>query len=296
MGGRAWREGEKWFLSCQWQMPQPAPLPKTGRTAGVKIAASVLLTTYDDRGQTKEYFMPPPDKKLVALHQRTGRKLSRVLVAQKKREKKIAENGYSQRRAKRLASRNVTARPLRLRRSKTFFETSARLADLEAEQRNARDDFLHKTTTEIVHRFDAISVQKMDVAEMMKKPSTRARRRLAKKLKQEDGGKPKRDLKPVRKMLRHVAMARCRQLLAYKFRDLRGPDAYQEIDKHDINASACSSCGTIHQLWQDGRRMVRCNAVLPDGSECGTVLPRNRNAARLTKRELDRRRPKVETA
>ncbi len=173
MGGRAWREGEKWFLSCQWEIRKPPELPKTGRTAGVKIAASVLLTTYDDRGQTKEYFMPPPDQKLVALHQRAGRKLSRVLVAQKQREKKISENGYSQRRARRLADRNVSARPLRLRRSKMFFEASARLAELEAAQRNARDDFLHKTTTEIAQRFDAIAVQKMEVAEMMKKPSAR---------------------------------------------------------------------------------------------------------------------------
>lgn len=296
MGGRAWREGERWFLSCQWEMRKPPALPATGRTAGVKIAASILLTTYDDRGQTKEYAMPPPDRKLVAQHRLAAKKLSRVLVAQKKREKKKAENGYSQRREARLASRNATARPLRLKRSAAFFQVSARLADLEAAERNARDDVLHKVTTEVAHKFDAISVQKMEVAGLMKKPSARLRRREARKLKQEPGAAKRRDLKPVRKMMRHVAMARCRQMLEYKFKDLRGAESYQEIDPRDVNVTACSSCGTVHPAWKDGRRNVRCNAVLPDGSECGTHLPRNRNAARLSKRVLDRRRKQAETA
>lgn len=295
MGGRAWREGEKWFLSCQWEIRKPPELPKTGRTAGIKIAASILLTTYDDRGQTREFTMPPQDPHLVAQHRRAGQRLALILGGQKKKEAKLkARKLWQQEKA---VAAGKTVKPLgrpRVKRSAAFFAAAARLANLEATQRNARDDFLHKLTTNVVHAFDAISVQKMEVAELMKKPSARLKRRAARKLKQDDAAKPRRDLKPVRKLMRHVAMARCRQLLAYKFRDLRGPDAYQEIDTFDVNVTACSSCGTVHAAWKDGRRIVRCNAVLPDGSECGTVLPRNRNAARLTKRELGRRRQKSE--
>ena len=297
MGGRAWREGEKWFLSCQWEIPRPAPLPETGRTAGVKIAAAILLTTYDDRGQTREYTMPPPDKKLVAQHRLAGKRLALIIGGQTKKARKIEARKVWQRAKAEAAGKTV--KPLgraRVKRSAAFFKVAARLAALEAAQRNARDDFLHKLTTKVVQDFDAISVQKMDVAGLMKKPSARLKRREARKLKQDGSAARRRDLKPVRKLMRHVAMARCRQLLEYKFKDLRGPEAYQEIDPHDVNATACSSCGTVHPVWKDGRRNVRCNAVLPDGSECGTHLPRNRNAARLSKRVLNRRRKQTETA
>jgi transposase len=297
MGGRAWREGEKWFLSCQWEMRKPPALPATGRTAGVKIAASVLLTTYDDRGQIKEYFMPPPDKKLVAQHRLAGKRLALIIAGQTKKAKKIEARKVWQRAKAEAAGKTV--KPLgraRVKRSAAFFKVAARLANLEAAERNARDDVLHKVTTEVLHKFDAISVQKMNVAGLMKKPSARLRRREARRLKQEAGAAKRRDLKPVRKLMRHVAMARCGQMLEYKFKDLRGAEAYQEIDPHDVNVTACSSCGTVHPAWKDGRRIVRCNAVLPDGSECGTHLPRNRNAARVSKRVLDRRRKQAETA
>lgn len=298
MGGRAWRQGEEWFLSCQWEMRRPPALPKTGRIAGVKIAASILLTTYDDRGQTKDYVMPPPDKTLIAQHRAAGQALARVLEADKARLKKKLGNGYSQRREKRLVEKARKGRRLRLPRTPGFYEASARLAKLEAAERDARDDVLHKLTTEIVHKFDAIAVQRMDVASMMEKESTRAQRR-ARRAKDDvavakanvaEEVRPRRMMKPVRKLMRHVAMARTRQLLEYKFKDLRGPDSFTEIPMFDVNASACGRCGTIHPEWRDGRRIIRCDTELPDGTTCGNVLLRNRNAARVSKQELTARR------
>lgn len=290
MGGRVWREGEDWLLSCQWEMAKPDPLPLTGRTAGVKIGASIILTTYDDRGQTREYTLRPPDKKIVAQHKTAGQALSRVIEAQKAKEKKKSGNGYSKRRAARLAARGKTERPYRAKRTPAFFECSARLADLEATQRNRRDDDLHKLTTEVVRKFDAIAVQKMNVADLMKKPSARELRRETKLKAGEGAPKRRQDMKRVRTMMRHVAMARCFQLLKYKMEDCRGTAAFEGIDPYDANASVCSRCGTWHPVWKDGRRTVRCNSVLPDGSECGNVLPRNRNAARVSKVVLDGRR------
>jgi transposase len=303
MGGRAWRQGEHWYLSCQWELEKPAALELTGRTAGVKIGAKVLLTTYDDRGQTREYTMPEPDKKLETLHRVAAKQLSRSMEAQKKREKKITANGYSQRREKRLATSGKKDRRLRLRRASGFYEAAARLAGYEAIERDRRDGFLHELTTSLVRKFDAIAVQRFEVAPLMEKESTKKKRRLARiedpveRNAAAEDTKKQRPMKPVRKLMRRVAMARCGQLLEYKFKDLRGPDAYQEIDAHDVNATACSGCGSIHPEWKETSGIVRCHEVLANGKVCGTALPRNRNAARLTKRELDvRRKNKVDEA
>jgi transposase len=296
MGGRAWRQGEHWYLSCQWELEKPAALELTGRTAGVKIGAAVLLTTYDDRGQTREYTMPEPDKKLETLHRVAAKKLSRSMEAQKKREKKIKANGYSQRHEKRLAASSKKDRPLRLRRTPGFYEAAARLAGFEAIERDRRDGFLHELTTSLVRQFDAIAVQRFEVAPLMEKSSTKKKRRLARienaveRNAAAEDTKKQRPMKPVRKLMRRVAMARCGQLLEYKFKDLRGPDAYQEINKHHVNTSASSVTGTVFPEWKDGRRVVRATETLPDGGIATTHLPRNRNAARLAKRELDVRR------
>jgi transposase len=257
MGGRIWREGEDWYLSCQWEVKRPAPLPATPRQAGVKIAASILLTTYDDRGQTREYVMPPPDKRLAQRHKRAGQKLARCMRGQKLREARVATR-----------PKNVRGGKVRLRRSHGFFEASARLAKLEALQRNTRDDYLHKLTSNVVKQFGSIQVQKMEVAKLMKK---------VRRPKAEEGettptntAMPKRrDLKPVRKLMRHVAMSRCRQLLEYKARDL-GRD-FGETDSLFPVVQTCSRCGEQHPEMRDGRRIIRC--------ECGAPLPRNRNAA-----------------
>lgn len=291
MGGRIWRQGEDWFLSCQWERKKPEPLPETGRTAGVKIGASVLLTTFDNRGQTREYFMPPPDKKLIAQHKAAGKKLARAAEGHKRKAAKLHARKLWQR--EKAASEGKTPGPLakpRLKRSRSHFETSARLAELHARETNARDDVLHQLTTKIVKSFDAIAVQKFEVARLMKKSSKRRDKREARS--EEGLGKreQKRDLKPVRKLMRHVAMARCMQLLEYKYKDLRGENSCQIIDKFDANVHVCSSCGAIHPDWKDGRRIVRCDAVLADGTVCGNNLLRNRNAARVSKRELDAHR------
>lgn len=254
MGGRIWREGEDWYLSCQWEVKRPAPLPATPRQAGVKIAASILLTTYDDRGQTKEYVMAPPDKRLAMRHRRAGQKMARSLEAHKRRTARMTARG-----------KNINGGKVRLRRSKDFFEAAERLAKIEALQRNRRDDYLHKLTSNVVRQFGSIQVQKMEVAKLMKKP-----RPPKSEVTAETAETPKRRyLKPVRKLMRHVAMSRCRQMLEYKARDL-GRD-FGETDSLFPVVQTCSRCGEQHPEMKDGRRIIRC--------ECGAPLPRNRNAA-----------------
>jgi len=265
MGGRIWRQGEDWYLSCQWEMKRPMPLPPTERKAGVKIAAAILLTTYDDRGQTREYTMPEADKRLAQRHRRAGQKLARSLEGHKKRVAKLKARYRPSRGEAR--AKNIHGGKVRARRSAGFFESAARLAKLEAIEANRRNDFLHNLTTDIVRKFGDIQTQKMEVAKMMKKPR-------APKIEDAAAAKPetekkRRNMKPVRKLLRRVAMARCRQLLEYKARDLgRG---FGETDTLFPVVQTCSRCGEVHPEMKDGRRIIRC--------ECGAPLPRNRNAA-----------------
>lgn len=294
MGGRIWRQGEEWFFSCQWEMPNRACATPTGRTAGVKIDTK-LITTYDDRGQTREYRISPrPDLALGFEHKFAGKKLARILRSQKAKQDKLT--ALKKCRIAELTMRGVavnylkTPRPARIKRSAAFFETSAWLADCEARERNRRDDRLHKLTTSIVEKFDTVAIQKMDVAELMKRPSKRRQMRHEQKAASGDQGKRPRDLKPVRKMMRRAAMARGRQLIEYKIKDRRGADGYHEIAPHDVNVSASSVTGTIFPEWKDGRRVVHAREPLPDGSVAVTRLPRNRNAARLSERELRTRK------
>lgn len=302
LGGRIWRQGDRWYLSCQWERPRPALLPMTGRTAGVKIAAKIVFTTFDNRGQTKEYTMPRADKKLAAVHLVAATQNSKALEMQKLKEKKIKASKERMRLGKLEKGYDPNAlKPLkrpRVRRSRLFYRSAARLAACEAIERDRRDGFLHRVTNEIVHKFDAISVQKMSIAPLMqrqrqKEKQIESKKNAAEKNKEENGAAKKpRNLKPVRKLLRHVAMARGRQLLEYKFNDLRGPGSILIADSLEPEVQICSRCGTKNPQMKDGRRLLRCIGVLPDGTDCNAVLPRNRNAARNAEKRLRKYREK----
>ena len=255
MGGRLWREGEDWYLSCQWEVERPAPLPPTGNIAGVKIAAKVLVTTFDDKYGESLFLTPEIDERLVRRHKLAGRKLARRMAAQKRKEKALSARG-----------KNINGGRVRTRRSRGFFRASERLAALEAARRNRRDDHLHKLTTGIVQRYDALQVQKMDVARLMKKGNVKRLKRH-----ENNAAKPSmRSLKPVRQMLRNAAMARTRQMLAYKAADY-GRD-YQETDQLFPDVQRCFACHGGNPQFKDGRRVTRC-------IHCGERLVRNINAA-----------------
>jgi transposase len=291
MGGRIWRQGEDWYLSCQWEVPKPEPLPRTGRVAGVKIAAGIPITTYDDRGQTREYAMPPLDKLLRERHEAAGRAQSRALEARKGRVKK--REAYAKKRQAQKAERGLAVKPLgraRMPLSRGFYQAAATLAKLEGIDCAMRDGWLHETTTAIVRQFDVIAVQKMQVAKMMKRPEA------VEEGPEEDVKRDRakrRSLKATRVMMRRTAMARIQMTLAYKARDLRGADAYEEIAAQDVTAGACSGCGVLHPEWKwaraKGQQIMRCQEQLVDGKACNTALPYTRNSARLIARELKAR-------
>lgn len=293
IGARIWRRGRQWYLSVQWDRSIQR-LPATGRKAGVKINASVPITVYEHDRPIKTYEMPPVEPALAAAHKKACKALSRTIEDQKKREDKLTRRKRWQRQRAAEAGRIVkpVERPARVRRSRSFHEAKNEIARLEKIDQGIRDDFIHQATNDIVEIYDEIAFQQMDVAQMMNKQrqAKRDARRDRRRKRHQGKRRSPIGLKIARKMNRRAAMAKIGSVLLYKYHDLRGPDSCRKIDKHDVNASACSRCGTIHPDWQDGRKIVRCDARLPDGTTCGNELARHVNAAKLSRRELDRPR------
>lgn len=284
MGGRIWRQGEDWYLSCQWKVPKPLQLESKGHYAAVKIAAAIPITVYDDRGRSQEYHLPPIDEDLLGKHAFVGRAQSRTLEARKKRCKK--REAYRRKRDAQKLERGIAAKDARRARvplTPGFYKAAAKLAKLEGEDRDKRDEWLHQTTTKIIRMFDIIAVQKMEVARMMKKPRPAETEEEQKQPKEQ--GK-RRSLKAARVMMRRTAMARIQQTLKYKALDLRGEGAYEELDALYPTVQPCSRCGVIHPEMKDGKPTMRCAELLPDGTLCGNHLARNKNAVRIVAREL----------
>lgn len=222
MGGRIFREGETWWLSAQFQFEMPEPLPKTGRECGLKVAASVIATTVGDDGKVYHRVKAP---------------------------KEPARHAFQMN----LASKSLSRRK---RGTKAYYKHAAKLAYQHARNRNVRDDCLHKTSRSIVNTFDAISVQKMDVKDLMKKDPEQ------------------KGAKTLRKSNRSAAMARFRGFIEYKAKE--GARLYAETHPHQPIVQECSCCGKLHFMPLSKRKM-NCDI-------CGTSMDRQENAAR---NELD---------
>jgi putative transposase len=132
-GGRIWREGEQWWISCQYKIPDPKKLPKTGRECGLKIAAGVLATTFDGK-----------------IVQQTPR---------------IEKDRDLERRVN-LANRRLARRS---RGTNDYYKTADEVVTQHAVGRNRRSDMLHKVSREIVNSFDAITVHNTDFKSLMVK-------------------------------------------------------------------------------------------------------------------------------
>jgi putative transposase len=112
--------------------------------------------------------------------------------------------------------------------------------------RDARRDFLHKTSTHIVERFDLIAIEDLNVAGMVRN------RCLAKSISRVGWGE-------FRSMLDYKAQQAGRRLVV--------------IDRWYPSSKTCSSCGHLLAILSLGTRHWTC----PD---CGTRLDRDINAAK----------------
>lgn len=266
MGARAWRQGEDWWLSPQFEMPGPAALPLTGREVGVKVGATTLATVYDGKA-FDEIVMPAPDKRLARRLKLWSRRLARRKAAQVLREEKLAKR-----------SRKSRRRRVRVARSAGFREASAKIARLQAHEAAVRNDVLHKASRRIVDGADHLSIERLDVAGMMRRADHRALKRQRRRERQraqrgEATDAPVRHKAPakvLRRASRRVAMARLLGFIRYKAED--GGRVVTETHVLLPRTQECAACGTLNMMMKDGRVRHEC-------SKCGGIMHRHHNAA-----------------
>ncbi len=130
---RLYRQGEDWWMSCQFRIKAPAARPKTGRECGLKISTGISATVFD--GQ--EVWQSPPNEKDLKLERR----------------QKLA--------ARRLSRRN--------RGTKDYYKTADEGAQLHAHKRDKNTDRLHKLSCLIAREYDSVTVHKTNNAELMRR-------------------------------------------------------------------------------------------------------------------------------
>jgi putative transposase len=119
----------RWFVTFHVDVPDPAPLPATGESTGVDVGLTHFATL-----STGEKIPHPKDWER---HERQLKRWQRRLARCKR------------------GSANRARRAVKVARA------YARVAD-------ARRDFLHKTSTDLVRRFDVIAVEDLNVSGMVR--------------------------------------------------------------------------------------------------------------------------------
>ncbi len=197
----------RWFVTFAAAQPDPAPLPTTGREVGVDLGLTNLAIL-----STGEKLAHP---RHMDRHERRLRHYQRILARKRKG-------------------------------SKNRGKARQRVARQHARVRDARRDFLHKTSTRLVAEFDMIAVEGLHVAGMVRN------RRLA-------------------RSISRTGWAELRAMLAYKAE--RAGRRLRTEDRWYPSSKTCSACGHLLAELALGTRSWRCPV-------CGTRHDRDVNAAR----------------
>jgi putative transposase len=197
----------RWFVTLAVDQPDPAPLPATNRSVGVDLGLTDFAVL-----STGEKVAHP---RQMDRHERRLKHYQRMLA----RKQRGSANRHKARR---------------------------RVARQHARVRDARRDFLHKTSTRLVREFDTIVVEDLNVAGMVRN------RRLAKSIAQTGWAE-------LRHMLTYKAERTGRRLLV--------------VDRWYPSTKTCSECGHLLGSLPVGTRRWRCPA-------CGTRHDRDVNAAK----------------
>jgi putative transposase len=202
----------RWFVTFAVERPNPAPLLPTDRAVGMDLGLTDFATL-----STGEKLSHP---RHMDRHQRRLKHYQRVL-ARKQR------GSANRRKARR------------------------KLARQHARVRDARRDFLHRTSTDLVHRFDTIVVEDLHVAGMVRQ-----------------GGARKRGLN---RSIGQTGWAQVRTMLAYKAE--RAGRRLLVVNRWYPSSKACSACGHLLASLSLGTRVWVCLA-------CGARHDRDVNAAK----------------
>jgi putative transposase len=197
----------RWFVTFHVDAPDPVPIPATRQQVGLDLGLTDLAVL-----STGEKIPHPKDWER---HEKRLKRYQRRLARCQK------------------GSRNRVKATVKIARA------HARVAD-------ARRDFLHKTSTGLVRRFDVIAVEDLNVAGMMRN------RRLA-------------------RAIACTGWAQFRSMLEYKAG--RCSRTVVAVDRWYPTSKTCSACGLLLAVLSLGTRHWACPA-------CGTRHDRDINAAK----------------
>jgi putative transposase len=200
------------FVTFALDQPNPTPLPATGRGVGIDLGLTDFAVL-----STGETIAHP---RHMDLHQRRLRHYQRVLA-----------------RKQRGSANRAKARP--------------KLARQHARVRDARRDFLHKTSTDLVRRFDTIVLEDLHVAGMVR-----------------SGGARKRGLN---RSIAQTGWAQLRTMLTYKAE--RAGRRLLVLDRWYPSSKTCSACGHLLAILSLRTRVWVCPG-------CGARHDRDLNAAK----------------
>jgi putative transposase len=197
----------RWFVVLHVDVAQPAPLPATGSRVGVDLGLKDFAVL-----STGERI---PHPRHMDQHERRLKRYQRRLARCRK------------------GSANRTKAKLRVARQ------HARVAD-------ARRDFLHKASTDLVSRFDVIAIEDLAVANMVRNRS-------------------------LAKAISHTGWAEFRAMLDYKAQQYGRTVAV--ADRWYPSSKTCSACGHLLAELSLKTRHWTCPA-------CGALHDRDINAAK----------------
>ncbi len=197
----------RWFVSFAVDTSDPTQLPPSGRTVGVDLGIKDFAVL-----STGERIANPRN---MARHERGLKRHQRRLA----RCKKGSENRQKQK---------------------------IKVARRHARVRDARRDFLHKTSTDLVNRFDRIGVEDLAVSNMVRNHS-------------------------LARSISECGWGEFRAMLEYKAS--RAGRAVVVVDRWYPSSKTCNSCGHLLASLSLGTRHWTC----PD---CGTRHDRDLNAAK----------------
>ncbi|MGE5133148.1 MAG: RNA-guided endonuclease InsQ/TnpB family protein [Gemmatimonadota bacterium] len=197
----------RWFVTFQVDVPDPEPLPTSGRNVGIDVGLAHFATM-----STGQKIPHPKD------WERHFRRLKRY-----------------QRRLDRCQQGSCNRAKARVKVARAH----ARVAD-------ARRDFLHKTSTVLIHSSDLIAVEDLNVANMVRNRS-------------------------LARAISTTGWAQFRGMLAYKAQ--RYGRTVVAVNRWYPSSKTCSTCGHLLAALNLGTRHWTCPS-------CGTWHDRDVNAAK----------------
>jgi putative transposase len=256
-------EAGHWFVSFSTSLEVAEPAARTGSIIGIDLGISCFAVCSDGRRIGSPRPLEQAMDRLVALDRGIARQRNvrdGVKTARMARRDRQAARAAGERRptlAERKALRQATRAAVRAagalektaqrreRRSARMIARQVERARLHYTVTNARRDFLHATSTNLVRRHAVIGLEDLAVANMTRN------HKLARSIADQGWGE-------------------FRFMLTYKAR-LAGTTIVV-IDRFYPSTQTCSGCGARNETPL-GQRTYRC-------ASCGLVLDRDLNAAR----------------